>query len=48
MKKPQRPLPTDCCGSGCTRCVYDLYEDQKIQYEMWKKEQQQDEEKPNQ
>lgn len=23
---PERPLPSDCCESGCEVCVYDLYE----------------------
>jgi hypothetical protein len=23
---PERPAAEDCCGSGCDRCVYDLYE----------------------
>lgn len=47
MKKPLMPLPTDCCGGGCTRCVYDIYADQKKQYQRWKKEKQQKEEKSN-
>ncbi|MCW9706190.1 oxidoreductase-like domain-containing protein [Fodinibius salsisoli] len=44
MKKPEPPLPTDCCGSGCTRCVYDMYKDHLAIYKEWKKEQ---EEKKN-
>eukprot|EP00759_Apiculatamorpha_spiralis_P002612 PhF_6_TR11036/c0_g1_i1/m.17893/K00326/E1.6.2.2; cytochrome-b5 reductase len=24
---PSPPAPGDCCGSGCTRCVWDIYED---------------------
>jgi hypothetical protein len=23
---PERPASEDCCGSGCDRCVYELYE----------------------
>jgi hypothetical protein len=26
--KPELPDPNDCCGSGCVRCIYDIYEDQ--------------------
>ncbi|KQJ91163.1 uncharacterized protein LOC100823317 [Brachypodium distachyon] len=22
---PEKPLPGDCCGSGCVRCVWDVY-----------------------
>lgn len=22
---PERPLPSDCCDSGCDRCVQDIY-----------------------
>eukprot|EP00250_Pteridium_aquilinum_P034776 c8080_g1_i1 orf=29-412(+) len=22
---PEKPLPGDCCGSGCVRCVWDMY-----------------------
>lgn len=22
---PDKPLPGDCCGSGCVRCVWDVY-----------------------
>eukprot|EP00667_Euglena_gracilis_P024125 EG_transcript_27552 len=25
--RPQPPDPGDCCGSGCTRCVWDVYYD---------------------
>ncbi|KAK4791827.1 hypothetical protein SAY86_032240 [Trapa natans] len=24
---PEKPLPDDCCGSGCVRCVWDIYYD---------------------
>uniref|UniRef100_F2Z4B1 Cytochrome b5 reductase-like n=1 Tax=Mus musculus TaxID=10090 RepID=F2Z4B1_MOUSE len=23
--KPVEPLPSQCCGSGCSPCVFDLY-----------------------
>lgn len=23
---PDKPLPTDCCGTGCTPCVMDIYQ----------------------
>lgn len=29
---PEKPLPTDCCESGCETCVYDLYADELAQY----------------
>lgn len=25
---PEKPYPDECCGSGCVRCVLDLYEDE--------------------
>lgn len=25
--KPEEPLSSDCCGSGCTPCVFDIYEE---------------------
>jgi hypothetical protein len=24
---PEKPLASDCCGGGCPRCVYDLYDE---------------------
>ncbi|WP_061174741.1 oxidoreductase-like domain-containing protein [Caballeronia pedi] len=24
---PERPLPEDCCQSGCDPCVFDLYQE---------------------
>ncbi|KAK4760829.1 hypothetical protein SAY87_005722 [Trapa incisa] len=29
---PERPLPGDCCGSGCTRCVWDVYHEELQAY----------------
>ena len=29
LRLPERPVepdPSDCCGSGCTPCVFDIYE----------------------
>ena len=30
---PAEPLPSDCCGLGCTSCVYDMYEKELA---LWK------------
>ena len=30
---PEKPLPSDCCGSGCDPCVLDVYEDARERYE---------------
>lgn len=27
---PERPLPSDCCDSGCAVCVHDLYAEEVI------------------
>jgi ferredoxin len=24
--RPEPPHPGDCCGGGCARCVFDVYE----------------------
>lgn len=29
---PEKPLPDDCCGSGCVRCVWDVYYDELEAY----------------
>ena len=38
---PEKPLPSDCCGGGCLRCVYDLYDEAVQRYELaleeWKR-----------
>lgn len=31
--RPEPPLPGDCCGSGCTRCVNDVYADELAEWE---------------
>lgn len=33
--KPEKPSDTDCCGSGCIPCVFDIYE-QEIK--IWERE----------
>jgi len=30
---PERPLPGDCCRSGCNPCVFDLYDEALERYE---------------
>ncbi|KAM6596820.1 hypothetical protein CsatA_007344 [Cannabis sativa] len=29
---PEKPLPGDCCGSGCVRCLWDIYYDELEDY----------------
>lgn len=29
---PEAPLPGDCCDSGCTYCVHDIYSDALYDY----------------
>ena len=29
---PEKPLPAECCESGCEVCVYDVYADQLEAY----------------
>ncbi|EPS57467.1 hypothetical protein M569_17350, partial [Genlisea aurea] len=29
---PEKPLPGDCCGSGCLRCVWDIYYEELEEY----------------
>ena len=31
---PIRPLDSECCGNGCTPCVFDIYDDEM---EHWRK-----------
>ncbi|PKM14922.1 MAG: oxidoreductase-like protein [Gammaproteobacteria bacterium HGW-Gammaproteobacteria-2] len=31
---PVEPLPGDCCGEGCPRCILDIYEDALARYEV--------------
>nr|CEL67313.1 TPA: hypothetical protein BN1204_031140 [Neospora caninum Liverpool] len=30
---PWKPEPEDCCGSGCERCIFDVYYEQLEKYE---------------
>lgn len=30
---PEKPLPSDCCNSGCSPCIMDVYENQVRQWE---------------
>lgn len=30
---PEPPLPGDCCGDGCPRCVNDVYAEALVRYE---------------
>lgn len=32
---PEKPLDSDCCGTGCTPCVFDIYDEEMLR---WKKE----------
>ncbi|KAK9265957.1 hypothetical protein L1049_003481 [Liquidambar formosana] len=35
---PEKPLPGDCCGSGCVRCVWDVYYEELEAYDnLYKK-----------
>lgn len=35
---PEKPEPGDCCGSGCVRCVWDVYYDELDEYnKLYKK-----------
>merc|ERR1711933_92914 len=31
---PEKPEPGDCCGSGCVRCVWDVYYEELEAYDM--------------
>jgi hypothetical protein len=32
--RPTEPDAADCCGEGCVRCVYDVYEEALERYEV--------------
>lgn len=32
MQPPPKPNESDCCGSGCTPCIFDVYEEQLKRY----------------
>ena len=31
--RPEPPRPEDCCGSGCVRCIYIVYDDALVAWE---------------
>lgn len=31
--RPDEPEPADCCGEGCARCVFDVYDEAIERYE---------------
>ncbi len=31
---PEKPLPTDCCDSGCEVCVFDAYANARAAYKQ--------------
>ena len=33
--KPAPPEPGECCGGGCARCVFDVYEEE---LERWQRQ----------
>ncbi|MEO8346190.1 MAG: oxidoreductase-like domain-containing protein [Betaproteobacteria bacterium] len=33
--RPEPPRPEDCCGSGCVRCIYTVYDDALM---VWERE----------
>lgn len=35
---PEKPLPGDCCGSGCVRCVWDIYYEELEEYKKLHKQ----------
>ncbi|XP_044157085.1 NADH-cytochrome b5 reductase-like isoform X2 [Bufo gargarizans] len=37
--RPAEPTPAQCCGSGCTPCIYDLYQ---AELELWEKAKERD------
>ena len=32
---PEKPLDSDCCGTGCIPCVFDIYDEEMLR---WRKE----------
>lgn len=33
LRRPREPGPGECCGNGCSRCVWDVYFDKLAEYE---------------
>ena len=31
--RPEAPLPSDCCGNGCSPCVWDTYAEALAEWE---------------
>ncbi|MEO8755329.1 MAG: oxidoreductase-like domain-containing protein [Casimicrobiaceae bacterium] len=31
--RPVPPLPEQCCGSGCSRCIHDVYDEALAEWE---------------
>lgn len=31
---PEKPLDSDCCGNGCTPCVFDFYDEEMLRWRM--------------
>ena len=31
---PEKPVDSDCCGTGCIPCVFDIYEEEMIKWRM--------------
>ena len=32
--RPEKPADTDCCGSGCMPCIFDIYEQEVKIWEL--------------
>lgn len=32
--QPDEPDPSDCCGEGCVRCVYDVHDEAMQRYRI--------------
>jgi hypothetical protein len=30
--RPEEPDPSDCCGSGCPRCIFDIHDEAMQHY----------------
>ena len=40
MEKPEKPLPSECCGGGaCCPCVWDDYFDKLDKWQQWQEQQ---------
>ena len=33
-QRPPEPDPADCCGEGCVRCIYDVYDEALARYQQ--------------